>query len=121
MDTEKLIAAAAVAAVGAFAKSAAEGVAATGRKVWDWIKAKVSETDAAMVAAVEAAPEKHTTQDRIVVLLKDLLHEDPAAAKELRDLLGGEAGVQAVLTATATGGSTVNQIVGSGNTIGKLR
>jgi hypothetical protein len=122
MDNDKLIAAAATAAVGAFAKSAAEGVMATGRKVWDWIKAKVSGPDAATVAAVEAAPEKPSTPDKIVGLLKDLLHENPAAAKELRELLGGEAGVQTIMqTATASGSSVVNQIVGSGNRIGKLR
>lgn len=89
MDTDKLIAAAAAAAVGAFAKSAAEGVGATGRAVWGWIKGKVSGTDAATVEAVEAAPERPSTPDRIVGLLKDLLHENPAAAKELLALLGG--------------------------------
>jgi hypothetical protein len=121
MDTEKLIAAAAAAAVGAFAKNAAEGVAAAGSKVWAWIKGKASGTDAATVAAIEAAPEKPSTPDKIVGLLKDLLHDNPAATKELLALLGGEAGVHAIQTATVTGNNNaVNQIVGSGNTIGKL-
>lgn len=118
MDTEKLIAAAATAAVGAFAKSAAEGVGATGRKVWGWIKGRVSGADAATVAAVEAAPEKPSTPDKIIGLLKDLLHENPAAAKDLLALLGGEAGIHAITQhATTSGGSVVSQVAGSGNEV----
>ncbi len=65
------------------------------------------------------APEEPSTPNKVVALLKDLLHDNPAAAKELRDLLGGEAGVQAITqTMNLSGRNNVGaQVVGSGNTV----
>jgi hypothetical protein len=121
MDPEKLIQAAASRAVEALSGAATGQALALGGKVWGWLRGKLTGDAAQRAAAVEAAPGKASAKPMIAALLHDLLEEKPELAKELLALLGGEAGVQAVQTATVTGGGTVTQIAGSGNTIGKLR
>jgi hypothetical protein len=118
MDTEKLVAAAVAAVVGTLTKAAAEPLVAAGGKVWAWIKGKVSGRDAETVAAVEAEPQKPSAKTKVTALLQDLLHDNPAAAKELADLLGGEASIQAITQiANVTGhGNVTTQIGGTGNT-----
>jgi hypothetical protein len=120
MDTEKLVAAAVAAVVGTLTKQTTESVVAAGGKVWAWIKGKVDGTeDASTVTAVEADPRKASARTKVTALLQDLLHDNPAAAKELADLLGGEAGVQAITQSASVSGNenTTNQIAGSGNTV----
>ena len=120
MDTEKLVAAAVAAVVGTLTKQTTESVVAAGGKVWAWIKGKVDGTeDASTVTAVEADPQKASARAKITALLQDLLHDNPAAAKELADLLGGEAGVQAITQSASVSGNenTTNQIAGTGNTV----
>lgn len=123
MDIEKLVAAAVAAVVGALTKAAAEPLVAAGGKAWTWLKGKVPGAEAATIAAIEADPAKPSARNRIAALLQDVLHENPAAAKELAELLGGEAGVQIInQTATVTGdGNITSQIAGSGNAIFKPR
>jgi hypothetical protein len=118
MTPDDLVKAAATAAVGALTKAALEPALAGGRKVWDWLKAKLTGPQAAMAAAVEQDPADPGAADAVSGLLKSLLHRDPGALAELRALLG-EAGVTAtVQVATASGaGSKVTQISGSGNAV----
>ena len=119
MEMEKLIGAAAAAVVGALTKAAAEPALAAGQKVWAWLKGKVSGEDARTAAAVEADPAKPSAATKVTALLQDLLHGNPAAAEELRRLLDGAGGVQAIAqTANVTGNSNVvGQLAGTGNTM----
>lgn len=118
MDTDKLIAAAVTAVVGTLTKSAAEPILAAGGKAWSWLKEKLTGNAAATAAEVEADPSKPSARSKLTGLLQDLLHDDPAAVKELTALLGGEGGVQTITqTANVTGNnSIVQQLAGSGNT-----
>lgn len=89
-------------------------------KFWGWLKSKATAKlpDAPpTVAAIEAAPEKPSTPDKVRGLLKDLLQDDPALQAELAALLK-EAGLGTSVQQTAIGNhGPVNQIVGSGNQI----
>jgi len=119
MDTDKLIQAAAGAAIGALTKAAAEPALAAGRKVWDWLKGRLTGAGAATAAAVEADPAKPSAPDKVTALLKDALHGNATAAEELRRLLDAHGGVQAITqTANFQGNqNVVAQIAGSGNTV----
>jgi hypothetical protein len=116
MDLEKLAAAAAAGAVGAFAKGATEAAIAEGRKVWDWARSKLAGTPgAAVVLAAEAAPEKASSRKALEAQLLLLLEDNPAFAGELAALLR-EAGV--TQNASVTGNqNVVTQIAGSGNSV----
>jgi len=121
MDIAKLVEAAASGAVEALSGVAIGPALALGGKVWSWLRDKLSGDAAQRAAAVEAAPGKASAKLTVAALLHDLLEEKPELAKELLALLGGEAGVHAIQTANVAGNNNVvNQLVGSGNAIGKL-
>jgi hypothetical protein len=116
---EKLIEAAVAAVAGALVKAAAEPALSAGRKVWDWLKGRLSGGDAEAAKAIEAAPDRPSAPDKIRGLLKDVLYGDPAAGEALRALLT-EAGVLPAVTQTATvtgDHGRVVQIGGSGNQV----
>ncbi|MBK1657779.1 hypothetical protein [Paracraurococcus ruber] len=120
MDTDKLIQAAVGAAIGTLTKAAADPILTKGREVWDWIKRRATGADAEMAKAVEAEPGKPSAPVKVTALLQDLLHDNPAAIAELRQLLGAAEKSGAVTqTANFQGDrNEVNQVAGSGNIIG---
>lgn len=118
METEKLVAEFALAAVKELGKSAAVGGLAAGGKLWAWIKGKAPGADTTAIAAVEAAPDKSSAPDRVSAMLKDLLADQPQLASEMARLLREHGGGVTTQTATAAGpGNVTAQIAGSGNTI----
>ena len=114
---DKLVEAAAGAAIGALTKAAAEPALSAGRKVWDWLKGKLSGDDERIAALVEAEPSRPSAPTKVTALLQDLLHGDAAAVEELRRLLGEQGGVQAITqTANFKGsGNKVAQTAGDNN------
>lgn len=118
MDS-KLIEIALGAIVGSLTKAAAEPAMSAGRKVWDWVKAKLTGPQAAIATALEEAPKDPGTPDGISGLLKTILHRDPSAAEELKKMLGGEAGIAMVTqTMNVSGtGNTSAQISGNNNKV----
>ena len=79
---------------------AEEGVKATGKSVFDWIKGKL--TGAAgkeAIADLEKAPDAPENQQALRAALVKALKADPQAAEALR----------ALLPAAVSGGQTVNQ------------
>ena len=118
MDTEKLVAEFTLAAVKELGKSAMAGGLDAGGKLWGWIKGKASGPDAAAIAAVEAAPQKPSSPDRVSAVLKDLLVDQPQLAQEMVRLLQDQGVVLSSQTATTTGsGNATAQVAGSGNTV----
>ena len=119
VDTDQLVQAAAAAAVGALTKAAAEPALSAGRAVWDWLKAKLGGTAAAVAAEVEAGPARPSAAPKVTGLLQDLLHDRPDLAEELRRLLDACGGSRSVKqTANVSGSnSAVGQVAGSGNTV----
>jgi hypothetical protein len=114
---DELVEAAAGAAIGALTKVAAEPALTAGRKVWDWLKGKLSGDDQKTAAAVEAEPTKPSASTKVTALLQDLLHGNIAAVDELRRLLDAQGGIQAITqTASFTGDSNkVAQVAGNNN------
>ena len=116
---EKLIEAAASAAIGALTKAAAEPALSAGRKVWDWLKGKLAGDDARTAAAVEDEPSKPSAATKVTAMLQDVLDDNPQAVEELRHLLDAQGGVQTISqTANFTGNNNkVAQTAGNNNKI----
>ncbi len=116
---DSLVETATNAAVGALTKAAVEPALAAGRKVWDWLRGRVAGDDARTVAAIEADPAKPSAPTKITALLQDLLHDNPDAIAQLRALLEGAGGLQAInQTANITGDNNkVAQVAGTGNKV----
>jgi hypothetical protein len=119
MDSSDLVKAAVVAAIGTLTKAAVEPALGTGRRVWDWLKAKLTGLDAQVAAAVEAKPDEPGADDQVSALLKKLLKARPEALDELRELLGGaEGAARIVQTANIRGhGNATAQTAGTGNSV----
>jgi hypothetical protein len=119
MDSSDLVKAAVVAAIGTLTKAAVEPALGTGRRVWDWLKAKLTGLDAQVAAAVEAKPEQSGADDQVSALLKKLLNEKPDALDQLRELLGGADGAARILQTTNVlgHGNATAQTAGTGNTV----
>ena len=110
---------AAKAAVAVLAKETAGAATAGAGRLGGWVKGKLA--GSAVVAAVEAAPDKPSSATRLAGELQALLEDRPELAAELQALVR-EAATAAVQTAIITGdGSAINQIVGSGNTVSTRR
>ena len=116
---DKLIEAAVSAVAGALVKAAAEPALSAGRKVWDWLKERLSGGDAEAAKAIEAAPDRPSAPDRIRGLLKDALYGDPAAGEALRALLTEGGLLPAVTQGAAVSGdhARIVQIGGSDNQV----
>jgi hypothetical protein len=119
MDSSDLVKAAVVAAIGTLTKAAVEPALGTGRRVWDWLKAKLTGLDAQVAAAVEAKPEQSGADDQVSALLKKLLKARPEALDELRELLGGADGAARIVQTTNVlgHGNATAQTAGTGNTV----
>jgi hypothetical protein len=118
MESSDLIKAAATTVIGALTKAALEPAVGAGAQLWAWLKARLAGPQAAVAAAVEAAPDDPGAADTVSGLLKSVLHRDPAAMEELRALLGAAGISGTVQVAHASGaGIQVTQIAGSGNAV----
>ena len=83
------------------------------------MKEKLGGKEAAAVAGVEADPARRSAPTRVTAMLQDLLEAKPALAGELRRILDGGGGVQAITqTADVEGDyNTTVQIPGGSNTV----
>jgi len=116
---DKLMEAAATAAIGALTKAAAEPALTAGRKVWDWLRGKLTDNAAATAADVDADPGKASARTKVTGLLQDVLEGNPDAAAELRKLLDDSGGIQAITQSlTVTGNANkVAQVAGDKNKV----
>ena len=116
---DTLVEAAASAAIGALTKAAAEPALTAGRKVWGWLKGKLTGNAVATAADVDAVPSKASARSKVTGLLQDVLEGNPDAAAELRELLDESGGVQAITqTANVTGdNNTFAQVAGDRNKV----
>lgn len=87
MDMEKLAAEAAVAAVKELVKAGIEGGVAAGGTLWTWLRGKAPAGDASTIAAIEAHPNKPSTETKVKGLLLDLLDGNPGLQEELNEML----------------------------------
>jgi hypothetical protein len=116
MDMEKLAAVAAVAVAKELTTAAVKAGAAGAGQLWSWIRGKAPAADAATIAAIEAQPEKASTEDKVRGVLKDILDGRPDLQAELEALLAQSPARQSnTQAATATGGSKVAQVAGNKN------
>ena len=87
MDMEKLAAEAAVAAVKELVKAGIEGGVAAGGKLWTWLRGKAPAGDASTITAIEAHPNKPSTETKVKSLLLDVLDGNPELQEELNEML----------------------------------
>jgi hypothetical protein len=109
----------AIAPLGTGAVSKAGGIAAEG--LWTWLKSKLTTAGAVeAVQMVELSPTNQTRLDLLRIQIQLAAEENAAFREELLKRCSELGGVhQTVQTAHATGGSTINQISGSGNNVNK--
>jgi len=74
-------------AVNHLVPKALDTVGEVGSNAWGWIKSRVSDKKKPMIEIIEADPEDVGTKDTLRGVISSILHDNPDALAELRDLL----------------------------------